>query len=145
MNGITRFFKLGAQDADQRIASGLAPRSFDAADRYLASSAVVRLVDRTTHRLQEWWFASQAGRAATAMGDAWAAESWKARYQALGALLVSASLLHVALTAIEAPRVGWFWLVIPVMTLAFGALLLVAFAFAKATADQSVDKPPSSY
>ena len=155
MNGITRFLKLGAQDADRRIASRLAPRSVEAADRYLASSAVVRLVDRTTYRLQEWWFASQAGRAAAAMCDAWAAESWKARYHAIGALLVSASLLHVALTAIQVTRVGWFWLVIPVMAMAVGVLLLVASASAKATADksrsaqvtadQSADKPSSSY
>ena len=126
MNGITRFLRLGAQDADQRIASRLAPRSFEAADQYLASSAVVRLVDRITCRLQEWWSASHAWRAATGMRDAWSAESWKARYQAIGAVLVSASLLHFTLTVIHEPRPGWFWLVIPVMAMAFGLLLLVA-------------------
>ena len=140
MNGITRFFRLGAQDADERLASRLAPRSFEAADRYLASSAVVRLVDRITHRLQEWWLTSQTGRAATAMRDAWSAESWHDRYQAIGALLVSASLLHVTLTVIEAPRQGWFWLVIPLMAMAFGLLLLVASRSAK-----PADKSPSSY
>ncbi len=126
MNGITRFLRLGAQDADQRIASRLAPRSFEAADRYLASSAVVRLVDRITRRLQDWWSASQTGRVAAAMRDAWSAESWQARYQAIGAVLVSASLVHVILTVTQAPRLGWFWLVIPVMAMAFGLLLLVA-------------------
>ena len=126
MNGITRFFRLGAQDADARLASRLAPRSFEAVDRYLASSAVVRLVDRITYRLQEWWFTSQTGGAATAMRDAWSAESWKARYQAIGAVLLSASLLHVTLTVIQGPRPGWFWLVIPGMAMAFSVLLLVA-------------------
>ena len=77
-----------------------------------------------------------------AMRDAWAAESWPARYQAIGALLVSPSLLHVALTAMQVPRVGWFWLVIPLMAMAVGVLLLGASVSAQRRTSRRSSRRP---
>ncbi len=128
MNSLTRFFTLGAQDADRRVASLLAPRPGEPADAYLMSSAVFRAIDRITRHGQMWWSTSDARRTAAATGRTWSGYSWAVRYRAIGSVLLGAVGVHVALTMIQGPRPGWFWLVIPGMVFAFSLLLLVVSA-----------------
>lgn len=126
MNALTRLFRFGAVDADQRLVAALAPRPADDVERYVQSSVVIRTADGWTRRLQAAWSASQAGRAVTSITDAWSRDAWGARYQTIGTLLLVATLTHLALTTVQGPRPGWFWLVIPGMAMAFSVLLLVA-------------------
>lgn len=126
MNALLRFITLGARDADHRVAAALAPRSFAATDRYLLSSIVVRFADRLTRRIQKLWSASVAGGTAFAIHERWRHAAWMERYQTLGLIVVVAAAVHVALTVVQGPRPGWFWLIIPALTSAFAMLLLMA-------------------
>ena len=126
MKALARFVTLGAQDADRRVAALLAPRSFDDASAYLTSSATLRFADRITRRLQGWWLDSKTCRALHELRDTWFAERWRARYQAIGTVVLTATAVHVTLTLFQGPRPGWFWMMIPATALVFGGLLLVA-------------------
>ncbi len=46
------------------------------------------------------------------------------RYRAVGAVLITAVVVHVLLTLLNGPRPGWFWALIPAMVAAFALLLL---------------------
>ena len=124
MSSIARFITLGLQDADRRLAEALAARPLEPVDRYLATSVVVMAIDRVTRRLQEWWVASEAGRALTAAGESISSAPQHSRYQAAGLILLTAVAAHVVMTMMNGPRPGWFWTVIPLMVAAFAALLL---------------------
>jgi hypothetical protein len=124
MNALSRVWKHGAADADQRVARTLAPRSFQETDRYLGSSAVVRFLDGLTLKLESWWTLSVTGQAASAIGEQWLRESWVERHRVIGVVLLVAALTHVALTMLQGPRPGWFWMLIPGMVMAFAVVLL---------------------
>ena len=126
MNAMARFIKLGAQDADRRMAAALAPRSFAATDRYLLLSVVVRFADRLTRGIQELWSASVAGGTASAIHERWRQAGWLERYRALGLLLIVGAAVHIALAVTQGPRPGWFWLIVPALAAVFGAFLLLA-------------------
>ena len=132
-NGLARFFRHGAIDADARVAAALAPHNFSAADRYLWTSVVVDRFDRLTHRLRDWWLASEAGRAVLTVAEAWKREHWALRYQTLAIVLLAATAGHVVLTLIQGPRPGWFWLVVPGIVVLFAVLLLIASRFNRST------------
>ena len=124
MNGLIRFFSLGMQDADRRVAAALEPQPYDAADRYLRESRLVRAIDRTTRLLSESWSASEAGRISRSAIDAFTREPRLVRYQTAGTVLITAVTVHVVLTLVNGPRPGWFWTLIPAMVAVFAALLL---------------------
>lgn len=124
MNALSRLWKYGAADADQRVARILAPRSFQGTDRYLQSSAVLRFLDRTTVQLESWWKMSATGQAVSAIGAEWSRASWVERYRAIGTVLLVAALTHIVLSVMQGPRPGWFWMVIPGMVIGFAVLLL---------------------
>lgn len=124
MNGFTRFFSLGMQDADRRVAAALEPRPYDAADRYLRESRVVRAIDRATRLLSEWWSGSEVGRTSRSAMAAFLREPRLARYQTAAIVLITAVTVHVVLTLVNGPRPGWFWTLIPAMVAVFAALLL---------------------
>lgn len=153
MSALTRLFRFGAVDADQRLAAALAPRPAGDVEGYVQSSVIVRTADGWTRRLQAAWPASQAGRTLTWVAGAWSGDAWGARFQAIGTLLLMATITHLALTMVQGPRPGWFWLVIPGLAMAFGVLLLVASrsasagasTFAEATVDKPADKSPPTY
>lgn len=126
MNGVMRFFTLGAADADKRVARALAPRPLDGANRYLHSSMIGRHLDRATMLLESWWQASVVGRTAMDIAGDWRRQPWPSRYAALGSVLLIAVATHLIVTLAQGPRPGWFWLLIPAMVLVFGALLLAA-------------------
>ncbi len=128
-----RFFTLGMEDADRRLAAALEPRPLDAADRYLESSAFVGAIDRATRRLGEWWLASQAGRALTTITRNFSSEPRQSQYQAIGVCLLAAVAAHVVLTLSNGPRPGWFWAVIPAMVATFAALLVAGSRSSRST------------
>ena len=123
MSSITRFFSLGAEDADRRVAAALEARPTEPADRYLKSSAVVIAIDGVTRRLHELWRGSQTARALAGV-QAFTRSPFAVRYQAIATMLLTAVVVHVALTVFQGPRLGWFWVLIPAMTAVFAALLL---------------------
>jgi hypothetical protein len=140
MNALSRLWKSGAADADERVARTLAPRGFDEADRYLQSSALVLFLDRITRRLETWWRASATRHTASTVADLWShptaqsprgggpgsREAWAERYRVIGGVLATAAVTHITLTMIQGPRPGWFWLLIPSMIIAFALLLLAS-------------------
>jgi len=124
MNALSRFYKLGAEDADRRVAAALAPVRTDAVDRYLKTSRLVTAIDRATIRLREGWRASESGRAVSITRDGF--NGWPAavQYQSVAVVLLIAVATHIALMLLQGPRPGWFWLVIPGMTAAFAGLVI---------------------
>lgn len=126
MTPLIRLLRLGLLDADARIARALSARPSGDADRYLASSATVRSVDRLAHGfLALWQLSATQSMLAETLG--WAPDRhWRERYESLGWILVVGVATHVTLTMARGPRPGWFWLLIPMMAMSFGVLLLAA-------------------
>lgn len=124
MNGLARFFRLGAADADRRVAAALAPLPAEAADRHLKSSRVVGAIDRAMLRLSGWWEASEAARVLSSARDGMTGAAFAGRDHAIAHVMVIAVISHVALMLIQGPRPGWFWLIIPALVSAFAGLLL---------------------
>lgn len=120
MNAIVRFLSLGAQDADRRVARALRPSSLEAGDRYLKTSALVSTLDRATQRLRDWWMASEAHQLLSSVQ----AEVSPASHGSIAVTLLIAVSAHVALTLLQGPRPGWFWMVIPGMAALFAVLVL---------------------
>ena len=133
MKDVTRFFTLGMQDADRRVAAALEPRPYHAADRYLETSRLVRGIDRGTRLLSDWWSGSEAGRIARSATGAFFSEPRSVRDRAVGAVLITAVTVHVVLTLVNGPRPGWFWTLIPAMVAMFAVLLLAGSRSSSAT------------
>jgi hypothetical protein len=124
MNALTRFYRLGAEDADRRVAAALAPAPTTAVDRYLEHSRLIKTIDRATRVLQDWWFASASCRLLSRVRDGVVAAPFGERYRALAFVLLIAVITHIALMVIQGTRAGWFWMIIPALAAAFAALLL---------------------
>ena len=124
MSAFTRFFSLGLADADARWARLLRPRSYAAADRYLASSRVVRGIDRATQLMRDWSQASVAWQVYRRFRAGWAQESWSAKSDTLATLLLTAVIVHVGLTSLNGPRPGWFWLIVPGLVALLSVLII---------------------
>lgn len=133
MSAWRRFYRLGVEDADRRVAAALAPPPIDAVDRYLQASRSVLTLDRATVRLRDWWHASAAARGFAIARDGVRRQGLTVRYQNIAFILLSAVVTHVMLMWRQGPRPGWFWTVIPVMVAAFAALLLAGSRSAKPT------------
>jgi hypothetical protein len=125
-SAIARWLTSGMRDADARLARALAPRPSTTTDRYLASSVTIRTIDRLLQRWSEWWPGSLSYRTVIARSAVTGGATWRQRYEFLGWTLLIATVTHVALTMAQGPRPGWYWLVIPLMAIGFGALLLAA-------------------
>ena len=140
MNALSRLWKYGAADADERVARMLAPRSHQEADRYLRSSAVVRFVDRLTVQLESWWKSSVTGQLASTISEQWfhptaqsprgggpgSREGQAERHRTIGLMLLIAAVTHITLSLIQGPSPGGYWLLIPGMVIVFALLLLAA-------------------
>lgn len=124
MNALIRLLSLGAQDADRRVAAALAPSPLEAADRYLWTSRLVTTLDRATRSLESCWRSSEACRIAEGTAQQISREPQSVRYQAIAVVLLTAAAVHVGLTLMQGPRVGWYWAAIPVMTATFAILAL---------------------
>jgi len=126
MNAVRRFYALGAESADRRVAAALAPPPLEAADRYLKESAFVTAVDRITLRLQGWWMASGVKRLSSTIRDRVEREPLAARRRAAALLVAIAVLVHVSLTLLQGAHTGWFWMILPAMAALFAVALLAA-------------------
>jgi hypothetical protein len=130
-NGLVRFFRLGARDADARVAAFRDHSGAPATDRFIATSAIVTGLDVCFRRLETWWRASTAAEVAATATAAWSRTSGRKRHQAWGLFVLVAAGSHVAVTIAQGARPGWFWLVIPGMAAAFGLVLVAASRSAK--------------
>lgn len=130
-NGLIRFFRLGARDADARVAAWLASPGSAATERHIAASRIVTVIDTSFRRLEAWWRASTTANAASAAIAAWSTARPREQQQSLGMISAVAAGTHIGLTLVQGARPGWFWLLIPGMVLAFGLLLVVASRSAK--------------
>ena len=124
MTALKRFYVLGAESADRRVAAALAPPALDAADRYLKESAFVTAIDRITLALQAWWLASEAKQVSSTIRDRVRREPLGMRRQATSLLIMIAVIVHVSLTLLQGAPTGWFWMIIPAMAVLFAAALL---------------------
>ena len=124
MNAFTRFVSLGLRDADTRVATALAPPPLEQTDRYLRNSALVSAIDRVTVRLHDWWSASEVARLSRTAGDTFAGSGVAQRYRSIATVVLASVVVHVALTLIQGPRPGWFWLIIPAMGAVFAVSVL---------------------
>jgi len=124
MNAFSKFWSLGAEDADRRVASALAPAPIEPADRYLRTSVVVIAFDRATLRLSEWWRGSEAAKASSAILERFMDDAPAVRDRSIGVVLLTAVIVHVMLTLLQGPRPGFFWMVIPGLVALFAVLLL---------------------
>ena len=126
MKALRRFLSDGARDADARLAAALTAPPLDPADSYLHTSAIVRAVDRMTVSLQRSWQSSATGQTLAHAANAFAGEPRRDRWSAVGLIVLTAVAVHVFLMIVNAPRPGWFWIVIPALAALFGALVLAA-------------------
>ena len=124
MSALTRFWRMGMQDADRRVGAWLQRPSLDGADAYLKSSALITAIDRWILRWSAWWEASQSRKWFDEARASLAGISTSERYRTIGAIALVAALTHVGLTLANGSRPGWFWMVIPGMALAFAVPLL---------------------
>jgi hypothetical protein len=123
MNALKKFYVLGVESADRRVAGALAPPPLDAVDRYLKESAVVAAVDRLTLRLQALWLTSAAKQRASAIRDRVGRQPRAVRRRAASLLIMIAVIVHVSLTLLQGAPTGWFWMIIPGMAALFAAAL----------------------
>ena len=124
MNALKRFYVLGAEAADRRVAAALAPPPLDAADLYLKKSMFATALDRITIRLHQWWRASEAKQLASVIADRLGREPLAMRHQTLASMILIGVAVHVSLTLLQGVYTGWFWMIIPGMAALFGAVLL---------------------
>jgi hypothetical protein len=133
MNAFKKFYSLGAEDADRRVAAALTSAPLEPGDRYLKASEFVTAIDLATIRLRDWWSASQACRMLLAAREAFRRETPAVRSQAIASVLLGAVVVHVTLTLAQGPRPGWFWLVVPALTALFAVLLLAGTRSSQST------------
>lgn len=126
MSAFTRFISFGLRDADRRLAAMLAPPPVEPTERYLRESAVISAIDRVTVRLHAGWAASRPERILSDLAGPLAGRRRAERYQSIAAVVLTATAVHVALTLIQGPRPGWFWMVVPSIAAVFALLLAVA-------------------
>ena len=123
-HAFARLIRHGARNADRRVAAWLAPVSGEATDKYLASSALVRGIDRASRTLSMWWMNSNAARLLSSTNDAWLTMGSVDRTRFVGVVILVAVAVHLAATIAQGPRAGWFWLILPAMAAAIGGLFV---------------------
>jgi hypothetical protein len=124
MSSLKRFYTLGADAADRRVASVLQPPPLDGTDRYLKESAFVTTVDRITLRLQTWWLASEASHFVASIRQRASRQSAAIRHRAVGLMILIAVAVHMSLTLMLGTHTGWFWLILPAIAALFAAGVL---------------------
>lgn len=93
----------------------------------IEESAVVRAADLVTARVRA---ARSSSRLLSFAADAvapWAGLTWRSKRLAIGVVLIIAPVVHVMLN-LSSPyaQPGWFWLIIPGLSTAIGALFVAA-------------------
>lgn len=133
MNAFKKFYSLGAEDADRRVAAALVSAPLEPADRYLKAGEFVTAIDLATKRLRDWWCASEACRMLLAARGTFLREAPAVRSQAIASVLLSAVVVHVTLTLAQGLRPGWFWMVVPALTTLFAVVLLAGSRSSQST------------
>ena len=133
MNALERFYVVGAESADRRVAAALAPPPLDAVDRYLKASAFVMAIDRLTIRLRECWRSSEAKQLSAMIVDRADREPLAVRRQGIAMLILIAVTVHVSLALLQGAHTGWFWMILPAMAAVFAIALLAVSGSAGST------------
>lgn len=94
--------------------------------RWLQSSAVFNFANRSLLRLRRAVDQSAARTAASSLMSKWQERPLTIRRFELGATLIAAVAVHVALQAWQGPDPGWLWLIIPTTAALIGGLLIAA-------------------
>lgn len=123
---LAQFLRLNFGDAERRLARLTAPDVDDQAALW------TMLNDSTPGRaLTALATASERAAPESRGAQAWrkAAAAWLdlppvLRMRSIGAVALTASLVHVGLTLAVQP-VGWWWLIVPAMVAAFGGAALI--------------------
>jgi hypothetical protein len=125
---LTRFVRLGLEDADRRLCRLTASEALDddAVMGVLASSAVVQWFRRVADTLSRVAGSSAALALGRSAFDHWTEEHSSSRRVAVGTALVTASLVYASFTAWQGTTLGWLWTIVPGLAGAIGALLIIS-------------------
>lgn len=127
-SGFRRFVTCGAGDAVHRLGRLTSPESVDETGvaLVLARSTAVRSVDRIVNGLEAsartsvfaaWWLGRRTS---------WLNQSPVARERQIGVFLMTAAIVHLALSMAQGHPAGWLWLVVPAVAAAAGAPMACA-------------------
>jgi hypothetical protein len=132
VNELKRFYTLGAESADRRVAAALTPPPLEAADRYLRASKLVTAIDGMTLRLRDWRLSREATHW-SAIAGRFAHAPLAVRRKSIALLLLVAVVVHISLVSTQGAHIGGFWLTIPAMVALFAVVLLAASRSASST------------
>jgi len=93
----------------------------------IEASAVVRAADLVTARLRAARSSSRLLAVASNAVAPWPGVTWRSKRLAIGVVLIIAPVVHVMLNLSSLyAQPGWYWLIIPGLSAAIGALLVAA-------------------
>lgn len=92
--------------------------------RALGASALLRIVDSAIVTVWDAAGQSRTGTIVKRAREQWFAQAPLERFKTVGVALLSASVVHLGLTATHEVPPGWLWLVPPAMAATIGLLLL---------------------
>ena len=92
----------------------------------IESSVLFGAADRVMARCWRALESSRAASAAQRVSSAWQALDTSARRLAIGVVLLSATLTHLALTWTGPPPPTWMWLILPGLFAALGLVFVAA-------------------
>jgi hypothetical protein len=93
----------------------------------IEASAVVRAADLVTARIRAARSSSKLLALAANAVAPWAALSWRGKRLVIGLVLIIAPAVHLLLSLSSSyAQPGWFWLIIPGMSAAVGAVFVAA-------------------
>lgn len=125
---LTRFVRLGLEDADRRLSRLTASDALDddAVMGVLESSAVFQWCRRVADALSRAAKSSAALALGRSIFDHWTETHRESRRMALGTVLVTASVVYASFTEWQAATPGWLWTIVPGLAGAIGALLIIS-------------------
>lgn len=122
---IGRFLTLNWRDTEARLQRLTTPDAPDPLEMWdeLDHSLPGRTIGAVDRGLTRAWPESRGHAAWQSMTQPWAALDPIHRMRAIGGLVVTAAVTHIALAATTAPVGGW-WLILPGIALTFGIAAL---------------------
>jgi len=127
MSSLKRFLAFGLDEWETRVARRLPlpVRDHPLAIAAVASSAIGQFFSRSVGLLGIAAESSVAARFMRSVSETWNNADARARHQSVGVALVVAVLVHVLLLWLRGLPPGWLWSIVPAITAAIGAVLMV--------------------
>jgi hypothetical protein len=128
MSSLKKFLEVGLDEGETRFAPRLPlpVRDHPLAIAVIASSAIGRCLSGSVRLLTIAADSSVAGRLMRSVRDAWNNTHARARHQSVGVALVVATVVHVLLLWLRGLPPGWLWSIVPAITAAIGAVLILS-------------------